>query len=166
MDTPILLLNQNYEPLSVCNPQRAIRMMIKEKVETIDPNGGICHAAHSDFKLPSVLKLNYYVRMRKRDIPMTKRNVIRRDNMVCQYCGKHSVAMTIDHVIPKSLGGTDSWENLVCACSECNSKKGDRTPAQSIMLLKRRPRRPHYFSFAISRLGMVPENWKPYLFME
>ena len=72
--------------------------------------------------------------------------------------------MTTDHVVPKSHGGRDVWENLVCACPECNARKGNRTPAQARMELGRKPRKPHYFSFAVSAMGQVPEGWRQYLF--
>ena len=113
-----------------------------------------------------MMRLTYYRRVYKRDIPLTKRNVIRRDGSTCQYCGKHSANMTVDHVIPSSRGGKDEWSNMVCACSDCNAKKGDRTPAQAQMPLKRKPKRPRYFSFAMAKMREVPVVWKPYLFLD
>ena len=166
MNNTVLLLNADYEPLSVCSPQRAVRLMLLGKVDKVEDSGGFTlRSSCSQMTLPGVLKLNHYRRVYKRDIPITKRNVIRRDGSVCQYCGDRSSNMTIDHVIPKSRGGRDSWDNLVCACPQCNAKKGDRTPAQAQMLLKHKPKRPRYFSFAMAKLMQVPEAWRPYLFM-
>ena len=166
MEKQILLLNSNYEPLSICNPRRVIRMMLLDKVSIIERDGGVCRTSSSEFKLPSVLRLNYYVKLRRRDIPLTKRNVMRRDGQVCQYCGKEdSSLMTIDHILPKSLGGDDTWENMVCACLDCNSRKGDRTVVQAEMMLRRRPRRPNFFTFKLSMIKRIPESWKIYLFL-
>jgi 5-methylcytosine-specific restriction endonuclease McrA len=112
-----------------------------------------------------VLRLNYFVRVKRREVPLTKRNVLRRDGGVCQYCGRRGALMTTDHVIPRAADGADTWENLVCACSECNSRKGNMTPSQAMMPLRRKPKKPHYFTFAIASLGDVPDGWRQYLFM-
>ena len=100
------------------------------------------------------LKLKFYVKL----LP-------KRIRSICQYCGRRGVLMTTDHVIPRSTNGTDTWENLVCACTECNSRKGNMTPAQAMMPLRRKPKKPHYFTFAVASLGDVPDGWRQYLFM-
>jgi 5-methylcytosine-specific restriction endonuclease McrA len=96
---------------------------------------------------------------------LTRKNVLLRDNNQCQYCGTSRGPMTVDHIIPKTMGGTDSWENLVCACPRCNNKKGNRTPEQAGMKLPRKPSRPSYITF-IQRNGEVSKRWRPYLFMD
>jgi 5-methylcytosine-specific restriction endonuclease McrA len=161
----VLLLNQNYEPLSVCKARRALVLMLSRKAEPLENYSGVARTVRTAFRLPSVLRLNYYVRVRRREVPLTKRNVLRRDGGVCQYCGRRGMVMTTDHVIPRALNGTDTWENLVCACTDCNSRKGSRTPAQARMALCRKPKMPHYFTFAIANLGEVPDGWRQYLFM-
>lgn len=161
-----LLLNSDYEPLSVCGTHRVVRLMTMGKVEEIAPGTRVCHSISAEMRLPSVLKLTYYVRVYKRDIPLTKRNVIRRDGSVCQYCGRKSSNMTVDHVVPKSKGGKDEWKNMVCACPDCNAKKDDRTPTQAGMPLKCKPRRPRYFSFAVAKMTEIPAEWRPYLFQD
>jgi 5-methylcytosine-specific restriction endonuclease McrA len=90
---------------------------------------------------------------------------MKRDNYTCQYCGTSQGRMTLDHVIPRTLGGKDEWDNLVCACESCNSRKSDRSPHEVGMKLLRRPKRPHYFSFVIQSFGIPPQEWRPYLFM-
>lgn len=132
-------------------------------VETAD--GLRVHSIDSSLPVPSILRLNHLVKVRRRDVPLTKPNVMKRDSYTCQYCGNHHTKMTLDHVVPRDLGGGDSWENLVCACDACNSRKGNRTPQQADMPLKRRPSKPHYFTFVIRSLGSPPEAWRPYLFM-
>ncbi len=128
-------------------------------------NGIKVHSVNDSLPLPSILRLNKYIRLKRREVPLSKANIMRRDNYTCQYCGKRNVAMTLDHVLPRMLGGKDSWENLVCACADCNSKKGNRTPAAAKMPLLRKPRKPHYFTFVLNSVGNPPKEWRPFLFM-
>lgn len=165
LDRHVLLLNQNYEPLSVCKARRALVLVLSRKAEMLEPSGTAARTVRMAYRLPSVLRLNYFVRVKRREVPLTKRNVLRRDGGVCQYCGRRGALMTTDHVIPRSSEGGDTWENLVCACTECNSRKGNMTPAQAMMPLRRKPKKPHYFTFAIASLGDVPDGWRQYLFM-
>ena len=122
------------------------------------------HSINASYPVPSILRLNNLVKLRRREVPLTKPNVMRRDNYTCQYCGTRNVKMTLDHIVPRMNGGDDSWENLVCACEACNSKKGNTTPSKAGMKLRRKPRKPHYFTFIISSLGTPPEEWRPYIF--
>lgn len=165
LNRPVLLLNQNYEPLSVCRTRRALVLVLTRKAEPVENSGLELHTVNISIPIPSVLRLNYYVRVRRREVPLTKRNILRRDNNVCQYCGVRGAVMTTDHVIPRAMGGADSWENMVCACPECNARKGNRTPAQAGMKLLRKPRAPHYVTFALNVMGDIPEAWRQYLFL-
>lgn len=160
----VLLLNQNYEPLSVCRARRALALVLLRKAETVELTGILARSVSLSIPVPSVLRLNYYIRTNHKDVPLTKRNVLRRDDSTCQYCGKRGPEMTTDHVVPRSKGGAHAWDNLVCACSDCNARKGDRTPRQAKLRLTRRPKKPHYFTFTISSLGEVPASWRQYLF--
>ena len=117
LDRHVLLLNQNYEPLSVCKARRALVLVLSRKAEMLEPSGSTARTVRMAYRLPSVLRLNYFVRVKRREVPLTKRNVLRRDGGVCQYCGRRGALMTTDHVIPRSSSGTDTWENLVCACT-------------------------------------------------
>lgn len=139
--------------------------MLAHKAEPVENGDFVMHSVNLTIPVPSVLRLNYYVRLRRREVPLTKRNILRRDNHTCQYCGVRKPVMTTDHVIPKALGGTDSWENMVCACPECNASKEDRTPAQANMKLRCKPRTPHYITFAVNALDEIPEAWRQYLFL-
>ncbi|HDM89668.1 MAG: HNH endonuclease [Candidatus Hydrothermae bacterium] len=163
----VLVLNQNYEPLNICTVRRAITLLYLGKAETvITYNGEKFRSEKLAIERPSVVKLFRYIRVKRREIPLTKKNILRRDNYTCQYCGTREGPMTVDHVIPKRLGGEDSWENLVCACLACNNKKGDRTPEEAGMKLLRKPRRPNYFIFMFNGQKIPDERWKPFLFME
>jgi len=114
---------------------------------------------------PSIVRLSFYVRVPYKKIVLSRKNIIRRDGHQCQYCGKGDVTLTVDHVIPKSKGGNDSWENLVAACVSCNNRKGDRMPSEAGIKLRRKPIRPSHVMFIRHFVGIVDDNWKPYLFM-
>ncbi|MEA2030831.1 MAG: HNH endonuclease [candidate division Zixibacteria bacterium] len=162
----VLLLNQNYEPLTVCSVRRAIVLIFLNKAEMVATADGLrIRTVTTSYDLPSVVRLWQYRNVPYKKIMLTRRNIIIRDNNRCQYCGSLRGPMTVDHVIPKTMGGQDSWDNLVCACSKCNNKKGDRTPEQSGIKLLRRPFRPSYITF-INRHYGIQEQWKPYLFLD
>ncbi|MEW6508356.1 MAG: HNH endonuclease [Bacteroidota bacterium] len=90
--------------------------------------------------------------------------MLKREGHKCAYCGRGDLPLTIDHVIPKSKGGDDSWENLVAACLPCNNRKGDRKPEEANMQLRIRAYTPNYIMFIKNTAGRVDESWKPYLF--
>ncbi len=146
-ETDVLLLNNNYEPLNVCSLVRAVTLMLKGKVEVLHNNGHIVRSGGQEIIAPSVIRLRYHV---KRPVPvlrLSKHSILARDNYTCQYCGATGKDLTIDHVIPRRVGGTHSWENVVACCKRCNLRKGDKTPKQANMRLIRQPKRPHYVPF-------------------
>jgi 5-methylcytosine-specific restriction endonuclease McrA len=163
----VLVLNQNYEPLSVCSVKRAIVMVFLNRAEIIETlDGQKVHAVSTSIAVPSVVRLDSFIRVPHKKIMLTRKNVIKRDGGICQYCGKRTSPMTVDHVIPKNLGGKDTWENLVGACAECNNRKGQRTPEQAGMKLLRQPKRPSHITFIRQFIGVKDTSWKRYLFME
>jgi len=165
LQLPVLLLNQNYEPITILKLKRAITLMILGKVDTIEnEDGRLIHAISLTYRVPSVIRLRYYVRIKRKEISLTKKNVIKRDNHQCQYCGRRTGLMTADHVMPKALGGEETWENLVCACHECNNKKGGHSLKQVGMRLSRKPKRPSYFTFVLNEFGKPNAKWRPFLF--
>ena len=98
-------------------------------------------------------------------IILSRKNILRRDGHRCQFCGRGDLPLTVDHVLPRSRGGEDTWENLVCACVQCNNAKGDRTPEEARMPLMRRASRPNHVTFIRHFVGNIDDRWKPYLFM-
>ncbi len=165
LNKKVLLLNQNFEPVTITGAKRALCLLYLKKAELIEAYDEIkINSVNLSLPLPSVLRLFYYVKVKRRDIPLTKRNIFRRDNYRCQYCGRANLPLTTDHIIPKSLGGKDTWENLVTACMECNTKKGGRTLKDFSAKLRRLPKKPHIFTFLLNSIPEVPKNWKPYLF--
>ena len=166
MSRKVLVLNHNYEPLSVCNVRKAIILLWLGKAELIEAHEGkVLRSVSTAMPFPSIVRLSVYVSVPYKKIVLSRKNILRRDNHRCQYCGKTDESLTVDHVVPKARGGTDSWENLVCACVSCNNKKGDRTPVEAHIQLHRKPIRPNHVMFIRHFVGSVDDGWKPYLFM-
>lgn len=135
-----------------------------EIIETLD--GQRVRSVSTSIAVPSVVRLGAYIRVPHKRIMLSRKNIIKRDGGVCQYCGRKAAPMTVDHVIPKNMGGKDTWENLVAACAVCNNRKGQRTPEQAGMKLVRKPRRPNHITFIKQFIGVKDTSWKRYLFME
>ena len=143
----VLVLNQDFRAVSVCSVERAFVLLYLHKAETVkDYENMFLHTVSSAYPFPSIIKLNKYVQFNRKKIPLNRQNILKRDNGCCQYCGKKT-ELTLDHVFPKSRGGKTEWTNLVAACIKCNSKKGDRTPEEAGMVLKKKPVKPSYLSF-------------------
>lgn len=159
----VLVLNASYEPLNITSWRRAVVLLIKEKAEQVEHNGKVIY---NQMPLPTVIRLRHYVRVPYKEIPLTRRNLLHRDNHTCQYCGDAKEGLTLDHVIPRSRGGKDTWENMVVACVRCNVKKGNRTPQEANMLLACSPRRPHsslYFEVTKHVRSGGHQEWRKYV---
>lgn len=152
--------------MSVCNVQKAIVLLWLGKAEmvAVRPNR-LVHTIRHRYPYPSVVRLSMYVHVPYKKVELTRKNILRRDNFRCAYCNKSTPPLTIDHIIPKSRGGTDTWENLVCACVRCNNRKGDRTLDEINMKLLLKPFRPNHVTFIRHVVGTVENEWEPYLFM-
>jgi 5-methylcytosine-specific restriction endonuclease McrA len=163
----VLVLNQNYEPLSVCSARRAFLLLFMEKAEMIETYDGYkIRSVLKSYPLPSVVRLDRFIKSPRKKILLTRKNIIIRDGGTCSYCNSTKGPMTVDHIIPKNMGGSDSWENMACACERCNNKKGGRTLAKSGMTLHRKPIRPSHLTYIQRFIGVTDDRWKPYLFME
>jgi 5-methylcytosine-specific restriction endonuclease McrA len=114
---------------------------------------------------PSIIRLSHYINVPYKKVVLTRRNILRRDAYKCAYCGRADLPLTIDHIVPKAKGGLDSWENLICACTSCNNKKGDRTPDEAQMPLRIKPFKPSHIMFIKTVVGKLDDNWKPYLYL-
>lgn len=141
-------------------------LLIKGKAEAVERHGRLLK---NGWRLPLVIRLLYYVKIPHKDIPLTRRNVMHRDNYTCQYCGKRG-DLTIDHVIPRSRGGKDTWDNVVVACLRCNVNKGSRTPKEIGYMLSSKPCRPfNFIHFELSKQNNHVsckdfEHWRKYLY--
>lgn len=159
----VLVLNASYEPLNITSWRRAVVLIIKGKAEQVEQ---LEQLLYPGFPMPTVIRLRHYVRIPYKDIPLTRRNLLHRDNHTCQYCGYAGDGLTLDHVIPRSRGGGDSWENIVSACVRCNVKKGSRTPKEALMPLANPPRKPHsslYFEISRHVRSGVHQEWRRYV---
>ena len=129
----------------------------------IESTGNCIHSVSLAFHVPSIVRLLRYIHAKHRwNIQLSKQNILKRDRKVCQYCGASDGYMTVDHIIPRSLGGRETWENLVCACPECNNRKGDRTLEQAGMKLINKPVKPNYRVFLFGKSKSM-NSWRPYL---
>lgn len=164
--TSVLLLNATYEPLTVVSLRRAVVLLLKEKAEILEATERRIRAANISLPMPLVIRLVYYVRVPRRlRVPLTRRAVMIRDGYTCQYCGAQASRgmLTIDHVLPKVRGGRTLWENLVCACKECNLRKGSRTPEEAGMRLLKRPERPKFVALVLLSQASDYAVWNKYI---
>ena len=142
VSSAVLVLNQNYEPLNVCNARRAFVLVDRGKAEVLENNSGCLHSPTHTFRLPSVIRLVYLIKRPRPQVRLTRKEIFSRDHYTCQYCGKHTHDLTLDHVVPRNKGGQHIWENLVSACKPCNHHKAGKMPNEARMHLLREPVRP------------------------
>ncbi len=166
MNRAVLVLNANYSPMTICSAKRAICMEFLNKVEVLASYEDIVRSPSISVNLPSIIKIKDYVRYDNLSVDLNRKNLLERDNHICQYCGISKIPMTLDHIIPKSQGGKDSWENLVTACRPCNQKKGNQRPREAGMVLKKKPKHPNRLQFFQRFAREKQKEWRPYLFME
>lgn len=163
-----LLLNLTYEPLRIISWQKAITLLTLGKVEVVEEYDREIHSMTFSIKLPAVVRLLRLVKWREEPLKFSRKNIYLRDQGQCQYCGKDlkSQEITYDHVIPKSMGGDTTWENIVTCCLDCNSRKGGRTPEQARMRLRKTPHRPRWNMSLRITIGVkhTPESWRDYLY--
>ncbi len=158
-----LVLNAGFEPLAVVSFRRALVLVMNDKATVLAADGQHpVFGIHDAWDRPSVIVLRRYVRIpHARRVPLTRRGVLRRDGNRCAYCDGH--ATTIDHVLPRSRGGEDSWENLVACCLKCNNLKSDRTPAEMRWELLFTPKAPHGTSWLVRGIERPQPAWDEYL---
>lgn len=163
-NSPVLVLNQNYEPLNVCRARRAVVMLWGGKAEVLENNSDIMHSPSVSIRIPSVIRLVYMIKRPRMQRRLSRREVFIRDNYTCQYCGQETRDLTIDHVVPRFLGGEHTWENLASACKSCNQRKAGRPPDKAGMKLRRKPFAPppgpHYLMY---QLPMNHPEWQKYV---
>ncbi|MCL0094843.1 HNH endonuclease [Dehalococcoidales bacterium] len=162
INLPVLVLNQNYEPLNICQVRRAIVLLYRGKAEMLENGSGFIHSANHTFPLPSVIRLAYMIKRPQQERKLTRFEVFNRDQYTCQYCGKKTRQLTLDHVIPRYLGGKHVWENVVSACIPCNRRKAGKTPEQAGMRLIRHPSPPQA-NTAFYPYLQTQSQWQKYL---
>lgn len=160
----ILVLNADYTPLTVMNQIRGFNLVYKDKAEIIVKGDTPIYAGDKTFDRPSVIRLFRYVSFPYKKVTLSRYNVYRRDGFKCLYCDSKD-NLTLDHVIPRSKGGANSWSNLATCCMKCNVKKGDRLLEETGMTLKHKPFIPSYLFF-IKKMNKVHDEWRPYLMID
>lgn len=164
MHLPVLVLNANYEPLNVCSTRRALGLYLSGKAEMLLNGRGHIYTVRHRYLRPSVIRLDYMVHRPFPRVRLTKREIFRRDDHTCQYCGQRAKRLTLDHIIPRHRGGEYSWTNLVTACPSCNLRKGGRTLTESNLSLKRLPHEPSANALYLYGNYLTEyEEWRPFL---
>ena len=163
MSGKVLVLNQDFSPLTVCTIQRAFLLVYLDKAELLEADKETSlRTVTKSYPLPAVIKIKNYIHVPYRGVVLTRQNIFKRDNGLCQYCGTDR-DLTLDHLIPRSKGGKSTWNNLVTACKSCNAKKGNYTLEEAGLVLKSPPFKPSYIMFLRNNLGTMKKEWAAYL---
>jgi len=161
---PVLVLNANFEPINICDIRRAIGLILSGKAAMVVNGRGYIHTITKKIPKPSIIRLEYMVHRPRPQIRLTRKEIFRRDNYTCQYCGQQTTKLTIDHVVPKHLGGMHIWTNVVAACPNCNHRKGGRHLKDSQMHLIHQPIAPPSSAKYIYENQLIEnDEWKSYL---
>lgn len=160
-----LKLDSSYRPVGIIDAVEALVLCIIGKARSIEKYTETISSVKETFELPAVIVLNRYVKYRFSYVACNRANVIFRDNSQCQYCAKYFPpdTLTMDHVIPKSRGGDNSWTNIVTACKKCNQRKGNKTPIEAGMHPINTPRRPKANILRHLKKDQISPIWKDYL---
>jgi 5-methylcytosine-specific restriction endonuclease McrA len=162
----VLVLDAFYQPSRVVSWERAVCLLYDGKAETVESTAEMLRSPSMQMPMPSIIRMVRKSRVRKVSIKFSRANVLLRDGHMCAYCGGEFEPnqLNYDHVIPRSRGGRTDWENIVAACYRCNSKKGDRTPEEARMPLRKQPKKPVWLPVVPKRFDLrsVPDSWRPY----
>ena len=146
----VLVLSASYQPLYTVGVEKAITMLYQGRAVSVRDTDAIVRSPSIEMRIPHAIRLLVRVvaRYTIESLKPSRQALFRRDKHICQYCSRKGGELTVDHVMPRSRGGEDSWENLVAACLSCNNRKGDRTPEEARMPLLRAPRAPRSIELA------------------
>jgi 5-methylcytosine-specific restriction endonuclease McrA len=186
MNTSVLVLNRSFLPIHVTSVKRSFSLIyqggarvVNDRYETFDFEAWKRLADLTEVEcvgttsgpvpIPRVIVLDIYDRVPRRHVRFSRSNIFSRDYYTCQYCGERPprAQLNLDHVVPRTLKGRTTWENVVCCCVVCNRKKGGRTPEQAGLRLRRKPRRPRWTPLmSVPGTGVRYREWRPYLVIE
>jgi len=162
-----LLLNASFQPIKVVNWRKAVILLYLQKVEVVEVHNRKIRTVTQSFKLPAVIRLFKYTKWKNEKVKLSRETIFQRDHFTCQYCEQRfpSHKLTWDHVIPRSLGGRTSWENIVAACLPCNMKKGNKPLGKVGLKLRKTPIEPDWFNYLMTSLKAEkgPTIWNTYL---
>ena len=163
LNSPVLILNQNYQPLNICTARRAVVLLGNGKAEMLVNGRGDIRTVSRSFPLPSVIRLIYMVKRPMVTRRLSRRAVFYRDAFTCQYCGTETKNLTLDHIKPRSQKGPHVWENVVSACIPCNHRKAGRTPRQANMKLLRVPRAMKPNPYYLFHHRQILDEWREFI---
>jgi len=188
LDHPVLVLNRLWQAVNTCTVRRAFALLYQGHAHVVNHDPSDRFTTHdlqswADFsrrypeeqmvqgvsirvRIPRIIVLLLFDRLPKKEIKFTRQNVYERDQYTCQYCGKvcDPEELNLDHVIPRDKGGLTTWENVVCSCISCNTRKANRLPHQAGMKLIRAPRKPKWRPFVhLSPNSSIHESWKHFI---
>ncbi|MXZ92618.1 MAG: HNH endonuclease [Chloroflexi bacterium] len=165
LTAPVLVLNLNYVPVNVCTVRRAIVLVAKGKAELLEhrQDEARVRTFNAFLDAPSIIRLVYLVKRPFAPRRLSKKEVFLRDHYTCQYCGKRSQHLTLDHVVPRRQHGPHTWDNVVAACGRCNLDKAGRTPEEANMKLRRVPTAPQPNPYRILENRTILEEWRQYI---
>ncbi|MBF8266582.1 MAG: endonuclease [Dehalococcoidia bacterium] len=163
ISAPVLLLNQNYEPLNLCTVRRAVVLLDGGKAELLENGRGEIKTPSRAVPIPSVIRLVYLVRRPLIQRRLSRKEVFLRDKHTCRYCGRETKQLTLDHVMPRYRGGAHSWENVVSACVSCNHRKAGRTPEEAGIKLVGEVRSPRANPYSMFLQRPLQDEWHRFL---
>ncbi len=188
LNQPVLVLNRLWQAVNVCSTRRALTLLFQGHAQVVlgDDDGVFQTYGYKEWRdfsdraphpetvatvsyrirVPRVIMLLVFDHLPRKEVKFTRHNIFERDKNTCQYCGRHFERkdLNLDHVIPRDRGGPTTWENIVCSCIPCNTRKGNRTPREANLRLVRKPRRPKWRPFVQINVGMqAHESWKHFI---
>jgi 5-methylcytosine-specific restriction endonuclease McrA len=191
LNSNVLVLNRLWQAVNLCSAKRAFVLLYQGHAQVVstgaaqfqtlnfdqwreagdisdltDETEERVRTVSFDIRVPQVILLMFFDRLPNKEVKFTRHNVFERDDYVCQYCHqRYDVSrLNLDHVIPRDRGGETSWENIVCSCMPCNSRKGNRTPREAGLTLLNRPRRPKWRPFLhVNHTMRAHESWRHFL---
>jgi 5-methylcytosine-specific restriction endonuclease McrA len=186
ISSSVLVLNRSWIAVHIADVRRALSLVYRDLAKVVAPDTyatydfegwkELSEAAENDYirtvsfkiKVPEIIVLTFFNGFYHKDVRFSRRNIFERDRNTCQYCGTRfsKMDLTIDHVVPRSRGGKDTWENVVLACVRCNVRKGDRLPGEAGLKLIQRPARPQLVPYLGVKLGAVNvKSWEKFVSM-
>jgi 5-methylcytosine-specific restriction endonuclease McrA len=188
LNQQVLVLNRLWQAVKVCTASRALTLLFEGQAHVVlgandgsfhtysftewhdfsqqEPHPESIHTVSFRIRVPRVIVLLMFDRLPKKEVKFTRHNIFERDQNQCQYCGKvfDRKDLNLDHVIPRDRGGPTTWENIVCSCIKCNTRKANRTPQEALMHLIRKPKKPKWRPFIQVNLGLnYHDSWKHFI---
>ncbi len=188
LESPVLVLNRLWQAVNICSARRAFNLLYEGHAQVVDadaeqnylthdfeswrdlsvrsPEPVMLHSVSLNIRVPRIIVLLFFDRLPKKEVKFTRHNIFERDHNTCQYCGRvfERADLNLDHVIPRDKGGLTTWENVVCSCIRCNTRKGNKLAHEVNMALIRKPKCPKWQPFVQLTWGGEPhESWRHFV---